>query len=412
MIKKTRKTIVLLGTLDTKGIEIDYIREKVVERGHQAILVDVSMLNDPLIKPDIGWRQVLAESKTQVDELAHLKQEDRCLAMIDGAINVIQKLYYSGKLDGIISLGGSVGTSLAASVMRTLPLGIPKVIVSTVASGNVRHYVGATDIVMIPSVIDIWGLNHIAKRLLAEAAGAIVGMVEMDSGSLPSEKPLIAVSVRGVIPSCVSTVKRLLEVEGFEVVCFHAVGQGVAMEEWVEQGLFAGVLDLVPVELTEQLFGGIFSAGPHRLESAGRKGIPQLIVPGCIGFICFQREDDIPVALKDRKRRAHNPNLICVWPSKEEMTLVAKVMAEKLNKAIGPTAVIIPMKGFAGEGWDMDPETILAFTQTLTEHLKPEIEFIEVDAHINDTFFAEKVAALFIKLFHEFNRRRKALCKD
>jgi uncharacterized protein (UPF0261 family) len=205
-------------------------------------------------------------------------------------------------------------------------------------------------------------------------------------------------SVRGDKAPCVDMIKSQLEMKGFEVICFHAVGQGMVLEELVKEGLIAGVLDLVPAELNEHLFGGMFGAGPDRLEAAGKKGIPQLIAPGSIEFVCFPNEKAIPQQFRKRKRREHNPNVIVTFLNKKEIILVAKVMAEKLNLAKGPTAVIIPKRGFGGGGWTIDPKLIPVFASTLKTELKPEIEVIEVDAQINESLFAKVAVDLFLKL--------------
>jgi uncharacterized protein (UPF0261 family) len=396
------KTIVLLGTLNTKGIELGYIKEKIAAQGYSVIVVDVSFQGSPPIEPDITRDQVAEAGGAKFEQITSLKQEEVCEPMTAGAVNVIQELYRSGKLDGILSLGGSVATSLATAAMRALPIGVPKVMVSTVASGDTRPYVGTKDITMISSVTDVEGLNRVTKRFLATAAGAIMGMVAADPGPLPSEKPLIAVSIRGDKVPCLRAVRALLEERGYEVVPFHAVGTGGrALEEWVEQGLIDAVLDLTTVELTEHLFGGRFDAGPDRLEAAGRKGIPQVVAPGSIGFASFYGEEGIPQRLRGRKVRMHNPSVAVVWLNNDEMAFVGRVMAEKLNKALGPTAVIIPKRGVGGGGWQDEPEADLAFVNSLKKHLKPGIEVLEVDAHINDMLFAEKAVALLLELLHK-----------
>lgn len=393
------KTIAVLGTLDTKAAELNYIREKIIGQGHHVIVMDLSLSlwDDSPAKPDIGQQQIAEESGIKVEELALLVQEDACTAIIRGATALGGNLYRTGKLDAAIALGGTVGTSMGCAVMRSLPLGVPKVMVSTVV-GDIRPYVGTKDIVFFPAITDMFGLNRISKRLLANAAGAIVGMVEADTGSFSTEKPLIGMSVRGDKAPCVNMMKPQLEVNGFEVICFHAVGQGLLMEELVKEGLIAGVLDLVPAEVNEHLFGGMFSAGPDRLEAAGQKGIPQLIAPGSINFVCFPNEKTIIQQFRKRKRRKHNPDVVAIWLNKREITLVAKVMAEKLNLAKGPTAVIIPKKGFCGEGWDIDLGLVSVLTNTLKRELKREIEVVEVNAHINDSSFAKAAVNLFLKL--------------
>lgn len=393
------KTIALLGTLDTKAAELNYIRERIMKQGHYAIVIDVSLSlwDDSSIKPEIEQQQIAEESGITVEELALMSQEEACTAVIRGTTSIVGDLYREGKLDGVIGLGGSMGTAMASAVMRSLPLGIPKVIVSTVV-GDIRPYVGTKDIVFFPAITDMFGLNRVSRKLLAKAAGAIVGMVETDLGPFPEEKPLIGMSIRGDKTPCANMIKSQLEMKGFEVICFHAVGQGSLLEELVKEDQMLGVLDLVPAEVNEYLFGGMFSAGPNRLEAAGKKGIPQLIAPGGIEFVCFPSEKAIPYQFRKRKRREHNPNVIAIFLNKREIALVAKVIAEKLNLAKGPTAVIIPKMGTGGGGWTMDTGLIAVFTGTLKRKLKPEIDVVEVDAHINEGSFAESAVDLFLKL--------------
>jgi uncharacterized protein (UPF0261 family) len=393
------KTIALLGTLNTKAEELNYIRERIIERGHQVVLIDLSLTqwNSSSFKPDIDQKQIAEESGMKLEELTSLAQEDACSAVVKGATHIVDKLFRSGKLDGIMALGGTVGTSMGCAVMRSLPLGIPKLMVSTYVS-DLRPYVGNKDIVFFPSITDMFGLNHISRRILAKASGAIVGMVEAEASSFNVEKPLIGMSVRGDKAACVDNVKSLLEKNGFEVLCFHAVGQGLLLEELVREGLISGVLDLVPAEVNEYLFGGMFSAGPDRLEAAGEKGIPQLISTGGIEFVCFPSEKAIPSQFRRRKKRPHNPNVIAIWLNRKEIIQVAQVMAEKLNRAKGPTAIVIPMRGFGGGGWTIDPKLIPVLINTLKENLKPEVEVVELDAHINDLSFAQGAVDHFLRL--------------
>ncbi len=396
------KTIVLLSTLDTKGIELGYVREQIRAQGYETVLIDVGTLGAPLLEPDIGRERLAEAAGVRAGELAQMRQEDAVELMAEEASKVVQELYRSGRLDGILALGGSMGTSIAGPAMQVLPVGVPKVIVSTVASGDVSLYVGTRDITMISSVADIAGLNRVTRRLLSTAAGAVVGMVGMDPGPSSTDKPLIAASIRGDKLPCLNMVREILEEHGCEVVAFPAVGSGGrALEEWAAEGVFEGVFDLAPAEVTDHLFGGLLDAGPDRLEAAGRRGIPQLIVPGSVHLLCFSGEDAIPQHRKARKRRTHGKSMITTWLNSEETALVGRVVAEKLNKAIGPTAVIIPKGGFGGGGWEGDPESEAAFAEALKKHLKPEVKFVEVAAHVNDRMFAEQAAALLLELLHQ-----------
>ena len=399
-----RKVIVLIGPLDTKGLELGYINEQLVQHGYTTIVIDVSLLGSPPFKPDISREKVAEAAGVKFEDLGPLAQEDAWDPMTRGAVSIVQELYHSGKLHGIISVGGSMGTSLATAAMRVLPLGLPKVMVSTVASADVHSYVGTKDITMIHSVADIQGLNMVTKRILTTAAGAIMGMVDKDPGELKPERPLIGISARGINEPCVTMLKKILEQSGFEGVCFHATGTGgQALEEWLDQGLLHGVLDMSPVDSIEHLFGGRFAAGPDRLESAGRRGIPQVIGTCGIGWICYDGVEKVPEQMRDRNLRVHNPQVVVARLNKKEMAFVGQFMADKLNKSIGATAVLIPKRGFAGGGWDegYDPEEDLVFIESLKSHLKPSIDFVELDAHINDRVYAERAVALLLELLRQ-----------
>ena len=328
------------------------------------------------------------------------------MLMSKGATAIIQELCQSGRLDGILSLGGTMGTFLATAAMRALPVGVPKVMVSTVAAWDTRLYLGAKDITMIPPVADILGLNRITKRMLTTAAGAIVGMVQADPGPLPSEKSLIAITLHGDMMPCANMAKQVLEERGYEVIVFPATGTGgKALEEWIEQGLINGVFDMITHEVMCNLFGGLEDAGPSRLEAAGKKGIPQVVAPGKAEAISFDMTHGMPEHLKGRKIWMHTSAAGLVHATKEEMALFGKVVAEKLNKATGPTAVIVPKRGFsgrdtAGDDWH-EPETNLTLIEALKRNIEPKIEIVEVDAHINDRLFAETAAILLDELMHK-----------
>ncbi len=401
------KTIVLLGTMDTKGVEFGHVKEKIIEQGCRVIVVDAGILGKPKLESDITREQVAQAAGVNLKDLASSGDENEAMEMMSkGATAIIRELYQSGRLDGILALGGTMGTALATAAMRALPIGLPKVMVSTVAAWDTRSYLGACDITMIPPVADIVGLNRLTKRMLSTAAGAIIGMVQADPGPLTSEKPVIGVTLHGDMMPSMYLIKNILEERGYEVLVFAAVGAGgQALDEWVEQGLIDGVLDLVTHEVAANLFSGLCDGGPQRMEAAGKKGIPQVITPAKSDqAYCFNPTLGIPEPMRDRKIWVHSPIVATVRLNKEEMFLLGKVTAEKLNKAIGPTAVLIPTKGFSGrdiEGNDWhDPEANLAYIQALKENLKPEIEVIELDAHIEDKIFAESAAKLIDEMMH------------
>jgi uncharacterized protein (UPF0261 family) len=402
-----QKTIVLLGTLDTKGIEFGYIRDKILKQDCHAVVIDAGILGKPLTKPEITREQVAQAAGTTLEDIVSIGDEEKAITLMSkGATAIVQALYQSGRLDGILSLGGTMGTFLATGAMRALPLGVPKVMVSTVAAWDTSMYLGTKDITMIPPVTDILGLNRITKRILTNAAGAIVGMVGVDPGPLLSEKPLIAITLHGDMMPCLSKAKEVLEGKGYEVIVFPAIGTGgQAMEELIEEGLINGVFDMVTHELMCNLFGKVCDAGPHRLEAAGKRGIPQVVSLGRAEAISLDMARSMPEEWKGRKVWMHTPYKGVVHATKDEMALFGKALAEKLNRATGPAAVIIPLRGFTsrdreGDEWH-EPESNLALIESLKQNLEPKIGIVEVDAHINDASFAEKAAILLDELMRQ-----------
>ena len=404
------KTIVLVGTLDTKGEEYAYVRDRIIELGCQVIVVDAGVLGAPLFQPDITREQVAQAAGMKMEDILTLDEGEAIQTMAKGATQIVQELYRSGKLDGILSIGGSMSTSLGTATMRTLPVGVPKVMFSTVATLNTSVYVGTKDIAMIHSVVDVLGLNRMTLRMLATAAGAIVGMVQADPGPVKSDKPLIGITLHGDLMPCAKQVKKLLEAKGYEVIFFAATGPGgMALEEWIGNGLIDGVFDLTTHELVDHVYGGLEDPGPSRLETAGQMSLPQLVAPGKLDMFTYSSSEEPPERWRGRKNFLHNPEIRCIRTAGEEMAQVGKVMAEKLNKATGPTAVIVPLKGVAGhdrEGDDWyDPQGILSFIDSLKRTLRPGIEVIEVDAHINDKLFGETAATLFDELMQKHSSR-------
>ncbi len=397
------KTIVLLGTLDTKGVELNYIREHIMQRGYNTLVVDGGIRGRPAIDADVTREQVAQAIGAKIEEVAVSGGEAKAVETMARAVaQVAEDLHRAGRLDGIISVGGSLGTTIGTAAMRALPFGVPKVMVTTMASGDTRPYVQTKDIVMIHSVTDVSGLNRMTKRVLTNAAGAIEGMVAADMGQQPGDKRLIAITTLGGTNAGADVAKGILEQQGYEVVVFHAIGSGgQALEEVVEQGLIDGVLDLATNELTAHLLGGLMDAGPLRLEAAGKKGIPQVVVPGVIDIVTFNVEA-VPPNFSDRNLIKHNPFIVVAPVNKEEMVSIARVMAQKLNKATGPTAVIVPVQGFSPGGKKgrayHDPERDRAFIEVLKESLRPDITFVEVEAHVNDATFGQEAAALLGRL--------------
>jgi uncharacterized protein (UPF0261 family) len=399
MEKRRSKAILIIATLDTKGPETSYLKDLIETKGHQVLVMDTGILDPPLFKPDLSRDEVARAAGTQIEELIRMKDKGRAIqAMAEGSKKIVQQLYREGGISGIIGLGGAQGTEIGASAMRGLPIGFPKLMVSTVASGYAQFgtYVGTKDLLMMHSVVDILGLNVFSRTILSNAAGAMMGMVERETKIDKPEKNQIGMTIYGTTtPGCM-VAKAYLEMKGFEVVAFHPNGTGGrAMEEMVEEGILNGVLDMTTHELTDELVGGLHRAGPNRLEAAGRKGIPQVVVPGSIDFIVTGPTTSLQPEYRNRKYIAHNPSITLVRTSSEEMKTIGKIMASKLNGAKGPTIVMIPLRGFSypnrkGEAL-YDEGGNQAFIKTLKENLRG-IKVVEIDAHINDPQFANAAA--------------------
>ncbi len=409
---KTRsKSILIVATLDTKGTETIYLKDLIEEKGHRTWVMDTGILGLPLFKPDSSRDEVARAAGTQIEDLIRNKDKGRAIqAMAEGSKKIVQQLYEEGKISGIIGLGGAQGTEIGTSAMRALPIGFPKLMVSTVASGYAQFgtYVGTKDLLMMHSVVDILGLNVFSRMILSNAAGAMMGMVERGTKIEKPKKNQIGMTIYGTTtPGCM-VAKAYLDKKGFEVVAFHPNGTGGrAMEEMIEEGILNGVLDMTTHELTDELVGGLHRAGPNRLEAAGRKGIPQVVVPGSIDFIVTGPASSLLPDYRNRTYIPHNPNITLVKTSPEEMGAIGKIMASKLNEARGPTIVMIPLRGFSypnrkGEAL-YDEEGNQAFIKTLKRNLKG-IKVIEVDAHINDSEFANEAAHKMVELLGEHKR--------
>ena len=401
------KTIAIAGTFDSKGKEFLYIKELIEGLGVNTFTIH-SGVYEPLFTPDVSNAQVAEAAGYEVKELA--EKNDRALAtetLSKGMEKLIPKLFQEGKFDGIISLGGSGGTSLAAPAMRALPIGVPKVMVSTMASGNTSQYIGTSDIVMIPSVVDVSGLNSISTTIFQNAVHAIVGMVTSEKKNAQEEKPLIAASMFGVTTPCVNAAKEYLEQRGYEVLVFHATGiGGRSMEDLVKAGFIKGVLDLTTTEWCDEIVGGVLSAGPERLEAAALNKIPQVVSVGALDMVNFGPYDTVPAKFAGRNLYKHNPTVTLMRTSVEENIEIGKKIAEKLNMASGKTTLFLPLKGVSlidAEGQPFyGPEEDTALFETLRSNVnKDVVEIVEVNANINDLSFAEAAAQKLIDLIDQ-----------
>jgi len=403
------KTILLIGTMDTKEEELLFCRDLIARRGFKVLLLDAGILKDPRTSPDIT-RQEVARAAGIADLASLLATGDKgkCIeTMIMGVTAKTQELLRQGAFHGILGMGGGQGTDICASAMRSAPRGMPKLLVSTVASGKATFgpYVGTKDITMMHSIVDIQGLNFLIRRILANAVGAICGMVgTADEIAMKPRGIPVALSMLGTTTPGALRVKAILERRGYEVVAFHQNGTGgIAMEEMIREGAFRGVLDLNLHEIGDRFVGGLHSdPRGERLEAAGELGIPQVVTPGSINYAVWGPFPSLSKELKSRKYIIHNPNMTLVRLSSDELRNVGKLTAEKLNRAKGPTRVFIPLRGFSYPDREnlphWEPEGNRAFIEALKAHLRPSIPLQELDAHINDPEFIDPVAEAFLSI--------------
>lgn len=391
------KTIAVIGALDTKGKEFAFVKAEIERRGHRALVIDTSVIGQPVFQADIPSERVAEAGGTSLKELQ--EKADRGLAMevmTRGSAKVVKDLYDQGKIDGVFSMGGSAATAIGTSAMRALPLGVPKVMVSTLASGDTRAYVGIRDVVMFPSVVDVAGVNRISARIYVNAVGAIVGMVETSPPQI-EEKPLVAASMFGNTTPIVNRCRQIMEDHGYEVLVFHAVGTGgQTLESLVEEGYITGVLDITTTEWADELVGGVLSAGPTRLDAAAKKGVPQVIVPGCLDMVNFWAPETVPEKFKGRRFYQWNPNVTLMRTTPEENAELGRILAEKANGSTGPVAFFLPLKGVSmldapgKEFWW--PEADRALYDAIKKHVRSDIPVYEMDNNINDDEFADAVA--------------------
>jgi len=383
--------------MDTKGEEHAFVANLIKQRGHQVLVIDTGTLDAPKLKPDITRFEVAAAAGADLNALVAKKDRGEAVAaMSRGAPVVLARLVADKRIDGVISLGGGGGTAISTAAMRALPIGFPKVMVSTLASGNTSQYVGVKDIVMFPSVVDVAGINRISRQILTRAAGAICGMVE----SVPSpgeDKPIIVASMFGNTTDCVQAAKKTLEAAGYEVLVFHATGTGGrAMESLIESGMVAGVLDITTTEWADELVGGILGAGPTRCEAAARHGVPAIVTPGCLDMVNFGGPETVPSKFADRTFYQHNPQVTLMRTSPEECAELGRILAEKINLSIAPVTVLLPLKAISvisapGQKFH-DPIADRILFTALKAFLRKDIEVVELDCAINAPEFARACA--------------------
>ena len=397
------KTIAIIGTLDTKGREFGFIKKLVEERGLKTFCINTGVF-EPAFEADVSNAEIA--SAVGADIKAIVAARDRATAtdvISRGLKALLPRLYAEGKFDGVISAGGSGGTSMAAPAMRALPIGVPKMIISTMASGNVSQYVDTSDLIMVPSIVDVEGLNDISRKIFTNAVNALCGMVSYPSEVRSEGKPLLAATMFGVTTPCIKAAKEYLESQGYDVLVFHATGAGgKTMESLIEAGFIKGVLDMTTTEWCDEIVGGVLTAGPHRLEAAAKAGVPQVVSVGALDMVNFGPWDTVPPQFAGRNLYKHNPTVTLMRTSAEELRLIGGAIAEKLNMAEGRTVLIFPLKGVSAidvEGapfYDAEADAVLF--DTLRKGVKESVEIVELDTDINDPVFAVAAAKKLLAL--------------
>jgi len=394
-----KKQLLIIATLDTKGREAAYVKAGVQRLGIHPILMDVGTLGEPLTIPDVPRVEVIEAAGYHFEHLAKGKNRSVAIqAVQEGGAILAKRMFEEGNLHGVFGMGGGTGTSIVTYIMRSLPFGLPKVVLSTVASRDTREYVGTKDIVMFHSVADILGSNEFMRLILGQASHAVCGMIEKGS-VIRKGKPMVAVTAYGINSVCAIRAEPLLQERGYEMIAFHANGcGGMAMEELIAQGLIAGVLDFTTHEIADEMFGGYCKGiGPTRLETAGEMGIPLVVVPGGLDNAVFSPFYPMPDQLKGRKIHPHDIRF-CVRMGPDEMKQFAQIIGEKLNRSKGPTHVLIPKRGWSEAdkaGMELfDPKTDQIFVEELRKLMTPKIPIEEIDFHISEPAFAQRAVEI------------------
>jgi uncharacterized protein (UPF0261 family) len=404
------KTICVIGAFDTKGEDHAFLRQEILKLGCQVLTINIGVLGTTTLFPvDFEAKDVLKANGIDLGGIRAQGDKGRAMIAFDQAApRLVRELYKQGKFAGIIGMGGSGGSSIIASAMRAIPIGVPKVLVSTVASGDVSFYVRGKDITIIPSIVDVAGLNRISRLIYARAAGAICGMVQNEPPQSREDRPIITASMFGNTTDCVNACGKALNDKGFEVLVFHATGAGGrAMETLVADGLVEGVLDITTTEWADELCQGVFSAGPERLDAPGQRGIPHLIVPGCVDMANFGAPSTVPEKFRQAKRLLYewNPSVTLMRTNVDENRQMGEIFAKKANAATGPVAFLIPLRGVSMLDGDSQPfcdrEADHAMFDAIKTNLKPGIPIVELDLNINDSAFAAKAVEMMLDLMKQ-----------
>lgn len=394
--------IAVAGTLDTKGPDHAFVADVISQLGHQPLLIDWGTLTAATVTPDVSREQVAAAAGLNLPAVISRQDRGECVAaMASAAPALLAQLYAAGKIHGVISLGGSSGTAIAAAAMRSLPIGFPKLIVSTMASGNIAPYVGTRDITVIPSVVDVAGLNQISRVIYSRAAGAICGMVSVQAAA-GSDRPVVVASMFGNTTACIIEARRLLENAGCEVLVFHANGAGGrTMEALIDSGLASGVLDITTTELADELAGGVLTAGPDRLNAAARRGVPAVIGPGCLDMVNFGEPASVPERYQGRRFYQHNPQVTLMRTTPDECLQLGKILADRINASSGPVTVLLPLRGISviseSGGAFHDPWADATLFNAISQNLRDGIDLKTLDCTINDPQYAAACVDALLK---------------
>ncbi|MCX5780084.1 MAG: Tm-1-like ATP-binding domain-containing protein [Firmicutes bacterium] len=402
------KKVVILGTLDTKGEEFKFIKDIIESQGMETLVINAGVLGKPYFQPDIANTLVAEAGGTDLAQLIAANDRGKAIdVMMKGSAKIMTDLEKQGIIGAVISLGGTAGTTIGTHAMQALSVGVPKLMVSTVASGDTRPYVGNKDITMMYSVVDISGINSISSKILANAAFAVAGMAKGITPVLEQEKPLLAATMFGVTTPCVTTAREYLESKGYEVLVFHATGAGGgSMEALITAGFIKGVLDITTTEWADELVGGVFNAGPHRLEAAGKMGIPQVVSTGALDMVNFGAMDTVPEQFKGRNLYKHNATVTLMRTTVDENRQLGQIIADKLNMTTGPTALFLPLKGVSlidaeGQPFYGAEEDRVLFDTLRANINKDKVELIEMDMNINDEIFALSMAKKLIDMLEK-----------
>jgi uncharacterized protein (UPF0261 family) len=398
------KTVVTPGALDTKGADYDFLVRGIRSHGVNALTVDFGVLGDPPFTPDVTNAEVARAAGVELSALRQSKDKTLAMrAMAEGLSRILWRLYEEGRLDGVCGMGGSGGTTILSAGVRGLPIGIPKLLISTVAAGDVSVYVGSTDMTLMHSVVDVAGLNRISREIYTNAAAAIAGMVQAQRPESAGDRPLVAASMFGNTTACIDRARASLDRAGWEVLVFHATGSGGrTMQRLAAEGLLAGLLDLTTTELADEVCGGVFSSGPERVQIGASCAIPVVLAPGCVDMCNFGPRESVPRQYSSRLLYEWNANVTLMRTRVEENRRIGGLIAETANQCAGPAAVLLPRRGVSmldsqgGPFWDVEADQ--ACFDAIRSGLKQGILLIEVDSNINDPIFADRATQVFLEL--------------